>query len=228
MDQPYEIEAKFVLPEARAAALLAELRQLGPYTLVPAADESQRNTYFDTADLGLARQNAGLRVRELGTRRIATFKSGGQVQAGIHMRGEWEQELGDDARVGEDGLSLEHWPPGPVREMALRATGGARLLPVVRVQTLRRNLHVSHGDRRVATLSIDEGVIAANGRELPFRELEIELYGEGERADLDRLIALLQGELPLEPEDRSKLARGLELLREGDGGRRPAGDTDAR
>lgn len=204
-----EIEAKYTLAGASALAAIAGLRALGPYRLEPApAPEGQRNTYFDTADMRLAARRAGLRVRELEGRRIATVKTAGQVRDGLHERGEWEVELGPEA----GGARPEQWPESEARTLAIELTGGAALLPIVRVRTLRRNLYVFRGEALAAELSLDDGAIEAGGRELPFCELEIELRPGGYRADLAALAELLGRHTALAPEDRSKLARGLELL----------------
>jgi inorganic triphosphatase YgiF len=200
-----EIEAKYTLAEPKAVQRLAELRALGPYRLEPAETQDQHNTYFDTDDMRLATQQSGLRVREVGGRRVATVKTAGTVQNGLHERGEWEVELeGDDAPVA--------WPASPAREIALALTGGAPLRPIVRVRTLRHILLVWRDELQVAELALDEGVITAGSREVPFRELELELRPGGTRADLAALAGLLAGHAALLPEDRGKLARGLELL----------------
>lgn len=205
--KPLEIEAKYALADAGAIAALALLRDLGPYRLEPApAPEDQRNVYFDTADGRLAAARSGLRVREVGGRRIATVKTGGEVRGGLHTREEYEVELG-----AEDAPAA--WPDSPARDVALALTGGAPLAPIVLVATRRHVVHVWRADSLVAELSLDAGAITAGGRELPFRELEIELRPGGDQRDVEALALLIAEHAPLLSEGRSKLARGLELLR---------------
>jgi inorganic triphosphatase YgiF len=212
MDQPYEIEAKLAIPDASAHAALGALRALGAYRLEPAGEpERQRNTYFDTADMRLASQGCGLRLRDLGGRRIVTFKGAAVIRGGVHERGEWEQELGGGEMAGVEH-DLANWPAGEARSRALAIAGDAPIQPIVLVETLRHNRRALRDGRAAALLSLDEGVIAAGDQTLPFRELEIELLPDGTRADLDELIALLHARFPLAQENRSKLARGLELL----------------
>jgi inorganic triphosphatase YgiF len=204
--EPLEIEAKFTVPDEATLAALAAVRALGAYVVTPEDTvELQRNTYFDTADMRLAAQRCGLRVRDLGDRRVATLKDGGRARGGVHERGEWEVAIGADDRP-------ETWPPSEARDRALALTGGAPLRPIVTVRTRRMRRYALRGTARVAELSLDDGTIAAAGRELPFLELEVELLPPGTRADLDALAALLRERFALQPEDRSKLARGLELL----------------
>jgi inorganic triphosphatase YgiF len=215
MDQPYEIEAKLAILDADALAALGALRALGAFRLEPAGEpERQRNTYFDTADMRLANQGCGLRLRDLGGRRIVTFKGAAAIRDGVHERGEWEQELGGGELAGED-YDLASWPAGEARSRALAIAGEAPVRPIVLVETLRHNRRALREGRATALLSLDEGVIAAGGETLPFRELEIELLPAGTRADLDELSALLRARFPLAHENRSKLARGLELLERG-------------
>jgi len=201
-----EIEAKYRVDGQRTFDDLLSLSALGPFRLAPAPNpEDQRNTYFDTADSRLRAARYGLRVRDLGARRIATLKGDARVVDGVYEREEWEVAIGDDDRP-------ESWPPSEARERTLALLDGAPLLPILTIRTLRRHIYASRDGSDVAEISLDEGLISAGGREERLRELEIELLGTATRADLDNLVALLRGRYPLVPEERSKLARGLALL----------------
>jgi len=201
-----EIEAKYRVDGQRTFDDLLSLSALGPFRLAPAPNpEDQRNTYFDTADSRLRAARYGLRVRDLGARRIATLKGDARVVDGVYEREEWEVAIGDDDRP-------ESWPPSEARERTLALLDGAPLLPILTIRTLRRHIYASRDGSDVAEISLDEGLISAGGREERLRELEIELLGAATRADLDNLVALLRGRYPLVPEERSKLARGLALL----------------
>ena len=201
-----EIEAKYRVDDQRTFDDLLSLAALGPFQLAPAPHpEDQRNTYFDTADGRLRAGRYGLRVRDLGEQRIATLKGDSRVEGGVHERDEWEVTIGDDDRP-------EAWPPSEARDRTLALLAGAPLIAILTIRTLRRHIYASRDGVDVAEISLDEGMISAGGREAPFRELEIELKGEGGRADLDALVRLLHERYPLIPEERSKLARGLALL----------------
>jgi inorganic triphosphatase YgiF len=201
-----EIEAKYRVDDQHTFDDLLSLTRLGSFQLTPAPNpEDQRNTYFDTADGQLRAARYGLRVRDLGARRIATLKSDARVADGVYEREEWEVAIGDDDRP-------ESWPPGEVRERTLALLGGAPLSPILTIHTLRRHIHASRDGAAIAEISLDEGLISAGGREERLRELEIELVGSATRADLDELAALLRERYTLVPEGHSKLARGLALL----------------
>ena len=61
-----------------------------------------------------------------------------------------------------------------------------------------------------AELALDEGVLLGGGKELPFREVEVELK-EGSEAAVIAFAEALAAELGLKPEHRSKVARARAL-----------------
>ncbi|HJZ47196.1 MAG TPA: CYTH domain-containing protein, partial [Roseiflexaceae bacterium] len=158
-----EIEAKFRVDDKRTFEQLLELDSIGPFQLAADPDvEEQRNVYFDTADRRLRAAQYGLRVRDLGGRRIATLKGAAQPRDGMYERDEWEVEIGDDDRPSA-------WPPSEARDRALALLGDAELLPILEIRTRRRHIFAARGDARVAELSLDEGTIDAGGRAASFR-----------------------------------------------------------
>lgn len=200
-----ELEAKFRVDDDRIFPALLGLGSLGRFRFeVAPRPEDQRNVYFDTPDRRLRNAQYGLRVRTVGPRRIATLKGAAQARDGMYERDEWEADVESD--------DPHSWPAGEVRERVLALLGGAELTPTLTIQTRRQHIYAERDGTRVAELSLDEGDINAGSRVQHFRELEIELLKNGERADLDELVELLRGHFTLIPEDRSKLARGLALL----------------
>jgi triphosphatase len=201
-----EIEAKFRVDDEQTFPQLRALDAIGPFELIAEPDaEDQRNVYFDTADQRLRAGQYGLRVRDLGSRRIATLKGAAKARDGMYERDEWEIEIGDDDLPSA-------WPASAARDRTLALLDGAELLPILAIRTRRLHVIALRNGTRVAELSLDTGAIEAGGREQSFRELEIELLKTGMRADLDELVARLRARFRLIPEDRSKLARGLALL----------------
>jgi len=201
-----EIEAKFRVVNRAIFTSLRQLTTLGPFLLVHTpGTERQLNTYFDTADRRLTAERTTLRVRDLGSRRLATVKRSLSTHAGIHTRDEWEVDL-------DAGEHPADWPASAARDRALAALAGAPIFPLMTIRTARQYSYVILAGARVAEISLDEGVIIAGGRTVGFRELEVELLARGTRADLDALIALLQVRFALIPESRGKKKRGLELL----------------
>jgi triphosphatase len=201
-----EIEAKFRVDDEQIFPQLLALDTIGPFTLAAEPDaEDQHNVYFDTADQRLRAGQYGLRVRDLGNRRIATLKGAAKARDGMYERDEWEIEIGDDDNPAA-------WPASEARDRTLALLDGATLQPILAIRTNRLHMIALRDGARVAELSLDTGTIDAGGRSANFRELEIELLDAGTRADLDALVELLRARFRLIPEDRSKLARGLALL----------------
>lgn len=201
-----EIEAKFRVVNRAVFTSLRQSTTLGPFLLVHTpGTEHQHNTYFDTADRRLTASRVTLRVRDLGSRRIATVKRSLSTQAGIHTREEWEVDLA----AGDHPVD---WPAGAARDQALIWLDGAALFPLMTIRTRRQYSYALLADIQVAEISLDEGVIIAGGRMVGFRELEVELLPSGTRADLDALVETLQARFALIPESRGKKKRGLELL----------------
>jgi len=201
-----EIEAKFRVDDEQIFPQLLALDAIGPFKLAAEPNaEQQQNVYFDTADRRLRAGQYGLRVRNLGSRRIATLKGAAKASDGMYERDEWEVEIGDHDRPAT-------WPASEARDRTLALLDGAELLPILTIHTRRLHIIALRDGTRVAELSLDTGTIDAGGRTASFRELEIEQLKTGTRADLDELVALLRARFRLIPEDRSKLARGLALL----------------
>jgi inorganic triphosphatase YgiF len=203
---PQEIEAKLAAPDERVFAELLALDALGQFALRPLEQpERQVNVYFDTADGRLRDARHGLRVRSIGERRILTLKGPARLTGDVQARSEWEQELGGDT---PDAL-----PDGELRARVQALTGGRSLEPVAVVHTLRQHIQAtpSAAQAPAVEIALDEGLITAGGRSMPLREVELELLAGGDRADLDRLVALVRERFGLEREPRSKQQRALEL-----------------
>jgi inorganic triphosphatase YgiF len=201
-----EIEAKFRVADRAVFTGLRQLAALGPFLLSHnPGTERQHNTYFDTADRRLTAARTTLRVRDLGSRRLATVKRSLSSQAGVHTREEWEVDL----NAGEHPAD---WPASAARDRALAALNGAPIFPLMIIRTCRQYSYALLGDLEVAEISLDEGVIMAGERAAGFREMEVELLPQGTRADLDNLAAHLQARFALIPELRGKKKRGLALL----------------
>lgn len=168
-----EREAKL---EAPPGFELPELGRPGDgFSAEPQAARRLRTTYYDTADLRLARWGASLRYRP----------------------GEgWTVKLPE----GADGALLvraEHTfpgngsrPPAEARALIRPFVRTARLVPSVRMRTLRRpvELHDSDGSR-LAEL-VDDEVQVLDGRRIQarFRELEVELDDSADAGLLSEVV----------------------------------------
>jgi len=198
-----EIEAKFALCEAVSAEQIETL-DWGAYRLGERHTIDQRDTFFDTPDLALSRTRHAVRLRTGGATPVVTLKGPGQAEQGIHSREEWE-EPADDPQPGG-------WPAA-IRERLHTLIGALAIEPLLTVHNQRRTWPLLREDQVIGEVALDKGAITAGAAHEPMHELEIELKG-GSRDDLTAVSALVQRQLPAQPEDRSKFARGLALVRQ--------------
>ena len=78
------------------------------------------------------------------------------------------------------------------------------------MEFVRKQMHIDTG-KSISMLSYDEGEIRTTCGNAPISELEIELYS-GDQEDMIALGSELASKYNLEPGNRSKYQRGLELL----------------
>lgn len=202
---PTEVEAKF-LPDAQAWHTLPSLTTIGAFDLDSSPPlEVQRNRYFDSANFVLRQQHYGLRIREIGARRVATLKGPTAFVDGVHRRAEWEVDIGPDD-------AITSWPAGEVRDRALALLAGAAVAEILTIATNRRRIIARHAGVLVAEIALDDARIDAGGRSEQFHEIEAELLPGAALAQFEALIAALRIRFTLQPSAVTKLARGMQLL----------------
>ena len=96
-------------------------------------------------------------------------------------------------------------------KVLLDLIGDEPLVNLLEMRYLRSRCRLSYG-ASIMELAIDTGSIITDKGEVPIMELEIELYA-GDPKDIRDFGQRLQEKYKLAPEDRSKLVRGLTLLR---------------
>lgn len=197
-----EIEAKFTLTEPVSAEQVEALGW-GAYQLGERNTIDQHDTFFDTSELALSRTRHAVRLRTGGKHPVVTLKGPGSAVQGVHSREEWEEPTTDHDPGG--------WPH-PIRQKLQDLIGAQPIQPLLAVHNRRRTWALLRDGQIIGEVALDEGEIAADDRREPMHELEIELKG-GTRQDLDEIGVLVQRQLPAQPEDRSKFARGLALVR---------------
>jgi CHAD domain-containing protein len=161
----------------------------------PLAPRVFLSVYHDTPDHRLARHGVTLRCRS---------------EKGQHR---WQVKLPRRAAR----LELE-WPGSPSRlpdglERLLGVyTRGATLGPVATLRTRRAGVLVSEHGKPVAEVVLDS-VAVVDGRKVKrrFREVEIELVGQGDQRVLDRLAAVLRENGATESAGTPKVFRALGL-----------------
>jgi inorganic triphosphatase YgiF len=209
---PQEVEAKYAITGSLDLETLSAL-DLSPYALRAGEDGEHHDLLLDTSTRAITGGGYALRLREEGDHTILTLKGPGHVSGSVHRREEIEALLLEDAPGhGSNGrFEYSHWP-SVIADRVAGMVGGEQLAPLVETHIHRRTWVVEHDGRQVGELALDEGTIEANGQSQPVYELELELKGEGDMHDLALLDVQLRRLLPLQPEPRSKLQRGLALL----------------
>lgn len=162
--------------------------------------------YIDTADLRLLKAGYAYRVRREGERWVATVKAdlADSAEDGLHRHREWE------AVVPGPEPDLSVFEDAELRAALSSLQGERPLTTLFRVEMERRVRNLILADGAHAEWAADRGRILADGREEPVCEVELELKA-GPLAPLQTLIDTLQQRYPLEPDSRTKFARGLAL-----------------
>jgi len=197
-----EIEAKYRLTEDTSPEQIEAL-DWRPFRLGARAEIRQRDTLWDTEVMALSSSGHAVRLREAGAQPLVTLKGPGTVADGVHEREELELPADDRQPAG--------WP-APIKQRLHALVGDEQLLPIFEIHNHRRAWPLLENGTVVGEVALDRGTIEAGGRSQALHELEIELKGAASREVLNAVTEQLRRQLPVEPEDRSKFARGLALL----------------
>ena len=197
-----EIEAKYTLTEPTSAEQIEAL-DWGAYQLGQRHTIDQHDTFFDTPDLALSRTRHAVRLRTGGNQPVVTLKGPGSAVQGVHSREEWEEPTAD--------RDPGRWPQ-TIRQQLQDLIAEQPIQPLLAVHNNRRTWELLCDGQVVGEVALDQGEIVAGDEHEPMHELEIELKG-GTRDDLAAVGELVRRQLPAQPEDRSKFARGLALVR---------------
>ncbi|MCJ8319083.1 MAG: CYTH domain-containing protein [Colwellia sp.] len=211
-----EIELKFLVLESseakQTAEKITELLTAKKFSFV-SQQKQLNNSYFDTPDLALRRQDKGLRIRtsidNLDNKHLEqTIKTAGTAVGGLHQRPEYNVDITNN--FPELALFPQAiWPKNQnlnelqAQLVSLFTTNFQRLIWLI---TIENNGH----EATVIELVFDQGVIKANGNEVPICEIELELV-TGNIDDLLTLAKVLCFGLLLRPGIKTKAARGYAL-----------------
>ncbi len=191
-----EVEIKFVTDSSGlAAALGSDLLRVEK----PSPARKLVSIYFDTPDWALKQRKMALRVRRNGRAApIMTLKWPTETAGDIFARGEVEVR----APKMEPDLSLfDADLAASLREIL----GDAPLEAKFETHVRRVARLIGYGSARIEA-AFDEGVIHSGARELPLRELELELKS-GPAQDFFDFAGLIAETLPLRLDNVSKAER---------------------
>ena len=207
-----EVELKFTVTDPATVTRLSQATDLAGYDVDAGERRRDRDTFLETPDRRFLAAGYYLRRRETGGGVRITLKQLAHGTGGVMRREELEALVAADAPLGE-------WPEGELRERVRAIAGEQALEPFLFLEQERLARIVSDGRREVAELSVDDVIVAVEGRAKRWSEVELELRDAGTEEDLEKLSAALRGEPGMEPEPRAKFVRALELSEPaGDGG----------
>ena len=164
--------------------------------------------YFDTEDFDLSRKDIAFRIRAEGERTVASLKWNGTNDGALHTRQEINVPVSDDSCLILPDPSI--FKESDVGMEVLEFIGDKQLLGIIEMTIMRKRLRVDTG-KSIIEVSVDNGEIKTDKGIAPVCEVELELF----TGNCDELLALgecLAKTYGLQPEKRSKYARGLALL----------------
>ena len=186
-----EFEVKYRSSPRAMAALKAAC---GPFETI-----TMETTYYDAADGALSARRWTLRRRLENGKSVCTLKTPG----GGLERGEYEVACGDILSAVPALIAA-----GAPKELEELVSGG--IAPTCGARFTRLACRVAYGASEME-LALDEGVLLGGGRELPFREVEVE-QKRGPDDSTRRFAAALAQRFSLTPQPQSKLQRAKGLL----------------
>jgi len=208
-----EIEMKYVIGDREIAKSIWEDEYLSGIEEKDSREKVyMKASYFDTDDYILSKNDIAFRVRMEGARIVASLKWNGSSVEGLHTREEINVPVNDEACfIAPDPEIFKEAEMG--RDM-IALVGGKPLHSLLETRFLRSRVRIDTG-KSICEIAIDEGEIVTDFGNLPICELEIELF-TGDQEEVQKLGDMLAAKYSLIPEDRSKYARGLKLLEDGE------------
>lgn len=163
--------------------------------------------YYDTEDRDLYNNEIAYRVRKEGSSWVASLKWKGHTEGALHVR----EEL--NVSVDCDRPAPEVFRGSEIGNHLLEVIGGKPLNCLLETRFHRKRFRIDTGEG-LYELSLDDGWILTPFGEERILEAELELFS-GETEELEQLGAKMCEKYGLVKEERSKYARGLELINKG-------------
>lgn len=187
-----EFELKYRATAGQFAALKADFPGLTPIRM--------ETTYYDTLDGKMGNYHWTLRRRMENGKSICTLKTPSEDGS----RREWEVECGNIMQAVP--MLCQLGAPWILMEFTVSGVG-----PVCGAKFTRLAGKTAYNGATLE-LALDEGVLTGGGKELPLREVEVELKS-GADAQAVAFATALAEKYGLIPEAKSKYRRALELAR---------------
>ena len=161
---------------------------------------AMETTYYDTAESALAKLHYTLRRRMENGTGVCTVKT----PAANGGRGEWEVEADRIEEAIPELCKLG----APETLLAMTQKG---VMPICGAKFTRRACTMVIG-AAVVELALDRGILSGGGMEIPLCEMEVE-FKSGHLETAAAFAGLLAQKYGLQPEEKSKFRRALDLAR---------------
>jgi inorganic triphosphatase YgiF len=204
-----ELEMKYGIPNKE----VAESIWTDEY-LKTIEEEDTRETvfmkaeYFDTEDFILCKNDITFRIRMEGSRIIATLKWSGKSEGAMHQREEINVPVVDEACFISPDPSI--FKESQIGQDLIQLLGDRQLRSIIETKFLRDRFRIDTG-KSIIEVSIDKGEIITDFGTEPILELELELFS-GAEEELFQIGAKISEKYELTPEEKSKYARGKNML----------------
>lgn len=202
-----EIEAKFITkPEVFEKIL--KLKDIAGYKIKEIQDITEEDTYFDTEELDIHRQEISYRIRKQDNTFLVTLKEKPIKTGAIYSRFEEEENINEKDVPKVYDYSLEIKPVKKAKEL----TNGKKLFKIFTIAKKRKRAVITKGnniirlDMDTITFDIDK-----------FKKKQYELEVEAKNApmeEVEKVQEFLKQKFgkKLKPSKRSKYERGLALM----------------
>lgn len=202
-----EIELKYNIPSAEVARLIWDNEMFKESEEAGSREELYFDAkYFDTENCDLAKNDIAYRVRLEDGNYVAALKWRGHSEDGLHVREEINVPVDSDAA-----------DPSVFRESKV----GSQVMELIEDKNLHCFLETTVNRKRfridtgkgIYEFSIDSGEIVTKYGSCPIEEVEVELFS-GETEELLEIGEKLRDKYGLTPENESKYARGIRIIKE--------------
>lgn len=202
-----EVEAKF-LTEQEIFKKILKLKDIAGYKIDNVLDILESDTYFDTKELDLHRQEVSFRIRKKDGTFLVTLKEKPVKTGAIYARVEEEAYIDkkDIPKVIDYSLDIN-----PVRE-AKKLTGGKRLFKIFTIDKKRKRAVIVKED---FIIRLDMDAIQFSIDESKKKQYELEIEAKNAPVEeVEKVQEFLKEKFgkKLKPSKRSKYERGLELM----------------
>lgn len=205
-----EIELKYMIEDNSLKERILEDAHLESIKDSDSYEElNMRAAYFDTEDRDLQKMSMAFRVRYEGENIVSTFKWGGGVENGLHVRGELNVPVSEEFFTEPD---VDVFKGSEIYDDIAKAVGDKKLVSVMEMVYVRKQMRLDTG-KSISVISLDEGEIITEKGNAPILELELELYS-GSQEDMVELGNEIAAKYNLQAGEHSKFKRGLMLLGE--------------